>query len=405
MNITEIRKNFPILAKKIKNNPLIYLDNAATTQKPMQVIDAVNSYYCSYNAAIHRAVHHLANLATSAYENARETVRSFINAKYQEEIIFVRGTTEAINLVAATFGRVNLRQGDEILLSTMEHHSNIVPWQIVAEQTGAKLSVIAIDDNGDIDLDDYARQLNQRTKIVAITHVSNVLGTINPVKQMIKMAHEIGVPVLVDGAQAISRLPLDVTDLDCDFYAFSGHKMYAPLGIGVLYGKKEFLQKMPPYQSGGGMIQAVNFSKTEYAALPLKFEAGTPNVEGAVGLMAAIDYLNSIGMEQIKQHELMLLHYAREKLSAIKEIKFIGDSITQIGVVSFVFEGIHPHDIATILDAETGIAVRAGHHCAMPLMDRFQVVATTRVSFGIYNTKEEIDVLVQGLEQAKQIFI
>ena len=403
MNILEIRKNFPILNKKIKEHSLVYLDNAATTQKPLQVINALSSYYCDYNAAIHRGVHYLSNVATAAYENARENVRAFINAKHQEEIVFVRGTTEAINLVAATFGRANLKAGDEVLISTMEHHSNIVPWQMIVEQTGATLKVIAIDDNGDIDLDDYARQLNTHTKIVAVTHVSNVLGTINPVKKMIKMAHDIGVPVLIDGAQAIARMPVDVQDLDCDFYAFSGHKIYSPMGIGVLYGKKELLQKMPPYHGGGGMIRTVTFAKTEYADLPAKFEAGTQNVAGAIGLNAAINYLKTIGMSNIFQHELQLLNYAQEKLSAVVQLKIIGNSLTKTGVISFVLDNIHPHDVATILDTD-GIAVRAGHHCAMPLMERYQVPATTRVSFGLYNTIEEIDVLLQGLDKVLKVF-
>lgn len=403
MNILEIRKNFPILNKKIKEHSLVYLDNAATTQKPLQVINALSSYYCDYNAAIHRGVHYLSNVATAAYENARENVRAFINAKHQEEIVFVRGTTEAINLVAATFGRANLKAGDEVLISTMEHHSNIVPWQMIVEQTGATLKVISIDDNGDIDLDDYARQLNTHTKIVAVTHVSNVLGTINPVKKMIKMAHDIGVPVLIDGAQAIARMPVDVQDLDCDFYAFSGHKIYSPMGIGVLYGKKELLQKMPPYHGGGGMIRTVTFAKTEYADLPAKFEAGTQNVAGAIGLNAAINYLKTIGMSNVFQHELQLLNYAQEKLSAVAQLKIIGNSLTKTGVISFVLDNIHPHDVATILDTD-GIAVRAGHHCAMPLMERYQVPATTRVSFGLYNTIEEIDVLLQGLDKVLKVF-
>jgi cysteine desulfurase/selenocysteine lyase len=403
MNLNSIRKDFPILTRDIKGKPLIYFDNAATTQKPLKVINALRSYYSEFNAAIHRGVHLLSNEATKAYEDVRVKICSFIGAKYGEEIIFVRGTTEAINLVAATFGRVNVKANDKVLITNMEHHSNILPWQVLCNEKNSKLLVTAIDDKGDIDLQDYEKKLKERPKIVAIAHVSNVLGTINPIKTMVKMAHEAGAFVLVDGAQAAPHVSIDVADLDCDFYAFSGHKIYAPLGIGVLYGKKEHLEKMPPYQVGGGMIRRVTFEHSDYAEIPAKFEAGTQNVEGVIGLAAAIDYLNEIGMENVIQHEKELLKYAKNKLASVPELKFIGNSKTQIGVISFVLDKIHPHDVGTILDSE-GIAVRAGHHCAMPLMERFQIPATTRVSFGIYNTKDEIDILLKGLEKVKKVF-
>lgn len=403
IDIEKLRQDFPILAKKINNRELVYLDNAATTQKPKQVIQAIDDYYLTMNANIHRGVHTLAERSTHAYESVREKFKNFINAKSANEIIFVRGCTEAINLVAASFGRANFEAGDEIVISMAEHHSNIVPWQLINEQTGAKLKVININNQGEIDLEHYASLLNSKTKMVAVAHVSNVLGTLNPVKTMIQMAHAKNIPFLVDGAQAIPHLPVDVQDLDCDFYTVSGHKMYAPMGIGVLYGKEKFLDKMPPYQGGGSMISKVTFAKTEYAALPLKFEAGTPNVEGVIGLGAAIDYLKATGMQNIAEHGNYLMQYATNKLNAIANLRIIGAAKDKVAVISFILDDIHPHDIATVLNEE-GIAIRAGHHCAMPLMEHFKIPATARVSFGLYNNLEEIDELVKGVEKVKQFF-
>jgi len=401
--MNNIRVQFPILNEPVHGKKLIYLDNAATTQKPCVVIDAITNYYLHTNANIHRGVHFLAEQATKAYEAAREKVRCFINAKSTSEIIFVRGATEAINLAAQSYGRTNIKSGDEIIISTMEHHSNLVPWQMVCEQTGAILRVINISETGELDLNHYGDLLSDKTKLVAITHASNTLGTINPIKQITKMAHVNNIPVVVDGAQAISHMAIDVRDLDCDFYAFSGHKMYAPTGIGVLYGKSELLNKMPPYQGGGSMIEKVTFAKTTYTHPPLRFEAGTPNIEGAIGLGAAIDYINSIGFAYIAAHETELLNYATEKLSILRGIKIIGTAAKKVGVISLVFESAHPHDVATILDTE-GIAVRGGHHCNMPLMDHFHIPGTTRVSFAIYNTKEEIDALLTAIDKVKKIF-
>lgn len=403
MNIKSIRQQFPILKQRINNKKIVYLDNAATTQKPKIVIDSINNFYLHMNAAIHRAVHPLAEKATAAYEAARDKVCKFINAKHSSEIIFLRNTTEAINLVATCYSRTKLTEQDEIIISTMEHHSNIVPWQLLCEQTGAKLHVININDAGEIDLTHFAKLLNRKTKIVAITHVSNVLGTINPIKIMITQAHEAGALVLIDGAQAVAHMPVDVCELDCDFYAFSGHKMYAPTGIGVLYGKSALLQQLPPYQGGGGMIHTVTFAKTEYADIPEKFEAGTPNISGAIALGTAIDYLNEIGMSQIELRERQLLSYVQEKLKLVTGLRIIGTSENKVGVVSIVLDKIHPHDAGTILGTE-GVAVRVGHHCAMPLMERFQIPATTRLSLGIYNTEEEIDFAVEAIEKVKKMF-
>ncbi|EKE00794.1 MAG: hypothetical protein ACD_21C00272G0005 [uncultured bacterium] len=400
---TELRKQFPILQEQINGKPLIYFDNAATTQKPLCVIEAMDRFYFHDNANIHRSVHTLAQRATESYDQAREKTRSFINAKKVSEIIFVRGTTEAINLVAQSYGRKNFHAGDEIVISTMEHHSNIVPWQLICEQTGAKLQVVKIHENGELDLDHYEKLLNKRTKIVAITHVSNTLGTINPIKKIIAIAHAHNIPVLIDGAQAVSHMQVDVQNLDCDFYAFSAHKMYGPTGIGVLYGKENLLDSMPPYQGGGDMISKVTFAKTEYADLPQKFEAGTQNIAGAVGLAVAIDFLNSIGMDEISKHEHDLLKYLNKISLEINGLKIIGNALDKVGVVSFVLDKIHPHDVATILDTE-GVAVRAGHHCTMPLMDFYGVPATTRVSFGLYNTEEEIDIFVTAINKVKKIF-
>lgn len=403
INIDKIRQDFPILQEKINNKFLVYFDNTSTTQKPRSVISALENYYFHDNANVHRGVHKLAERATAAYENAREKVRTFINAKTTQEIIFVRGATEAINLVAQSYGRAKLKNGDEIIISALEHHSNIVPWQMICEQTGAILRVVNINDAGEIDLDHYQSILTDRTKFVAIAHASNVLGTINPIKKMISAAHALNVPVLIDGAAATSHSSIDVQDLDCDFYAFSGHKIYGPTGIGVLYGKAALLNTMPPYQGGGEMIKKVTFAKTEYADLPQKFEAGTPNIAGAIGLGAAIDYLIALGFENIMDHEQELLKSATTKLSAMKGLRIIGTAAEKVGIISFILDDIHPHDVATILDTE-GIAVRAGHHCAMPLMERFQIPGTTRVSFGIYNTTAEIDVLMTAINKVLQFF-
>ena len=402
MNL-ELRKKFPILQEKINNQPLIYFDNAATTQKPSCVITAMNNFYLHNNANIHRGIYTLAQRATHAYEQTREKVRTFINAKSTTEIIFTRGTTEAINLVAQSYGRSNLQTNDEIIISTMEHHSNIVPWQVLCEQTGAKLKVIKIQVNGELDLEHYAKLLNQRTKMVAITHVSNTLGTINPIKKITAMAHAYNIPILIDGAQAIAHMQVDVQNLDCDFYTFSAHKMYGPTGLGVLYGKESLLAKMPPYQSGGDMINRVTFTKTDYAELPRKFEAGTPNIAAVIGLGTTIDFLNSIEKNKVSQHETDLLNYANKIISQNKDIKIIGDTPNKIGIISFVLAKVHPHDIATIFDT-AGIAVRAGHHCTMPLMDFYGIPATTRISFGLYNTKEEILKFITVMEKVKKFF-
>lgn len=403
LDITKIRAQFPILQQLINNKPLVYFDNAATTQKPLQVIQALSDFYLTKNANVNRGVYTLSEYSSTAYSDVREKVRKFINSKHKEEIIFVPNATTATNLVASSLGRVRLHEGDEVLISMMEHHSNFVPWQMACEQAGAKLRAIPITEIGTINLDEYRRRLTERTKIVAITHVSNVLGTINPIKEMVALAHEKNIPVLVDGAQAVPHMTVDVQDLDCDFYVFSGHKMYAPTGSGVLYGKLALLQEMPPYQGGGGMIKTVSFTKTTYADSPEKFEAGTPDVSGVIGLGAAIDYLNEIGMNDIAEHDKELLHYATERLLEIKGLRIIGQASQKATVISFVFENIHPHDVGTILDSE-GVAVRVGHHCAMPLMGHYNIPATTRASFALYNTKQEVDVFIKGLEKALQIF-
>jgi cysteine desulfurase/selenocysteine lyase len=403
VNFEKLRADFPLLREKIRGKPLVYLDNSATNQKPQCVIDAITQYYTKENANIHRGVYHLSQQATTAYENARVTVQQFINAKHAHEIIFLRGTTEGINLVAQSYGRANFKVLDEIIISTMEHHSNIVPWQMLADQVGANLRIIPINDAGEMDLDAYEKLFTERTKIVAITHASNALGTLNPIKQMVQIAHAHNVPVLVDGAQALPHLPVDVQDLDCDFYIFSSHKAYGPTGIGALYGKTALLEKMPPYQGGGDMIESVSFTSTTYNKLPYKFEAGTPNIAGVIGFAVALDYLKKIGMTSIAMHEQELLNYATLKLSAIPGLKIIGTASQKIGVLSFVLEGVHPHDLGTILD-DDGIAIRAGHHCAMPLMARFNVPATARASFGLYNTKADIDALEKGILAAQRLF-
>lgn len=397
------RADFPILESEIHGKPLIYLDNAATTQKPQAVIDAEARYYREDNANVHRGVHALSQRATDAFEAARTKVQRFINAARSDEIVFVRGTTEAINLVAQSYARPRLREGDEIIISALEHHSNIVPWQMVCQQTGAVLRVIPVSDAGELDIDAYENLLGERTKLVALAHVSNALGTINPVRAMIAKAHTHGVPVLLDGAQAIAHLPVDVQALGCDFYAFSGHKIYAPMGIGVLYGKALLLEEMPPYQGGGDMIRTVAFEHTEYNILPYKFEAGTPNVAGAIGLGAALDYLSGIGMETIAAYEAGVLDYATRAIEDIPGMRLIGTAQDKTAILSFLLEGVHAHDIGTILDRQ-GIAIRAGHHCAMPLMKRFGVAATARASFALYNTQEEADALAAGLQRTVELF-
>jgi cysteine desulfurase / selenocysteine lyase len=402
-DVAEIRKDFPILKQKVHGKPLVYFDNGATSQKPQQVIDALSRYYSAENSNIHRGVHDLSERATAAYETAREKIRAFINAPTDKEIIFVRGTTEAINLVAQSYGRSFLKTGDEIIVSAMEHHSNIVPWQILCEQVGACLRVIPINHDGEILMDEYRRLLNERTKLVSVTHVSNALGTVVPVKEIVALAHQRGVPVLLDGAQAVPHLKVDVQDLGCDFYAFSGHKVFGPTGVGVLYGRAEMLEKMPPYQSGGDMISLVTFEKTHYNVLPYKFEAGTPNIAGGIGLGAAIDYLDGLDWQQVEAHERQLLSYATDELSKIDAVRIIGTAEEKAGVVSFVIDHVHAHDVGTILDQE-GVAIRAGHHCAMPVMQRFGVPATARASFAFYNTTAEIDVMVQAIHRVLKVF-
>ena len=397
------RTDFPILKTKVHGKPLVYLDNAATTQKPLAVIEAEMKFYRDYNANVHRGIHALSQWATDAFEAARTKVQRLVNADSTDEIVFVRGTTEAINLVAQSYGRSRLQAGDEIVLSQMEHHSNIVPWQLLCQQTGARLRIAPIDDNGDLQMAAFAELLNERTRLVAVTHVSNSLGTINPVGSIIALAHERGVPVLLDGAQAIAHLAVDVRELDCDFYAFSGHKLYGPTGVGVLYGKAALLDAMPPYQGGGDMIRSVSFEETTYNTLPYKFEAGTPNIAGVIGLGAAIDYVNGIGFKEIAHHEHALLSYAAPLLADIPGLRIIGNAREKTGILSFVLEGVHPHDIGTILDGE-GVAIRTGHHCTMPLMERFGVPATARASFALYNTRQEVETLAAAIYKAKEVF-
>jgi cysteine desulfurase/selenocysteine lyase len=401
--IEKIRQDFPVLQQKVHGKPLVYFDNAATTQKPQVVVDTIAHYYLTENSNVHRGVHFLSDAATQAYETARSRVRQFLNAAHDREIIFTRGTTEGINLVAASYGRSRIKAGDEILISAMEHHSNIVPWQMLCEEKGATLRVIPINDAGELQLEEYERLLSDRTKLVAITYVSNALGTVNPVRRIVAMAHRRGIPVLVDGAQATPHLPVDVQDLDCDFYAFSGHKVFGPTGIGILYGKTDLLEAMPPYQGGGEMISAVTFEKTIYNSLPHKFEAGTPHIAGVVGLAAAIEYVERIGLNQIAAYENELLAYGSDLLSAIPGLTIIGTAKEKAGVLSFVLRDIHAHDVGTILDHE-GIAIRAGHHCAMPVMKRFGVPATARASLAFYNTREELEALAKGIQKAIEVF-
>ena len=401
--VEKIRADFPILEEKIRNKPLIYFDNAATCQKPQAVIDSIVNLYSHDYANVHRGVHTLSVRSTELFEGARTRVKDFINASSEKEIIFVRGTTEAINLVAQTYGKTNIKAGDEIIITAMEHHSNIVPWQILCQQTGAVLKVAPINLQGELIYDEFEKMLSDKTRLVSVVHMSNALGTINPVKTIIAAAHAKGIPVMLDGAQAIPHMTVDVQDLDCDFYAFSGHKLYAPSGVGVLYGKQSLLEAMPPYQGGGDMIRKVTFAETEYNVLPYKFEAGTPSIADVIGLGAAIDYLYTIGMDKIAAYEAGLLDYATDKAGQIKGLRIIGEAEHKGAILSFVLDKIHPHDIGTMLDS-LGIAVRAGHHCAMPVMDFFKVPATVRASFAMYNTKEEIDVLMKGIESLIEVF-
>ena len=402
-DVEAIRRDFPILHQKVYGHELVYLDNAATSQKPRSVIDAISRYYENGNANIHRGVHYLSEHATEEHEAARRTVQAFLNAADKREIIFVRSATEAINLVAQSYGRKHVKAGDEIVISAMEHHSNIVPWQMLCEEKEATLKVVPINDRGELILEELPKLLTAKTKIVAVTHVSNALGTINPLRKIIEIAHAHNVPVVVDGAQAVPHLKVDVQALDADFYVFSGHKVYGPTGIGVLYGKRALLEAMPPYQGGGDMIRSVTFEKTLYNDLPYKFEAGTPNIGGAIGLGVAIDYITQLGIDNVAAHEHELLVYGTEALSAIPGIRLIGTAKEKAAVISFLIDGIHPHDIGTILDRE-GIAIRTGHHCAQPVMQRYKIPATARASFALYNTRAEIDALVQGIQKVKEVF-
>jgi cysteine desulfurase/selenocysteine lyase len=401
--VDRIRSEFPILASLVNGKPLVYLDNAATTQKPRAVIDAVSQYYASENANIHRGVHHLSQLATEEYERVRRRVAEFVNAPSPREIIFVRGTTEAINLVAQSYGRALLRPGDEVLITGMEHHSNIVPWQLLAATSGIVLRVAPIDDAGNLDWQGFEHSLNDRTRLVAVVHLSNALGTINPIRRISEAAHTRGIPVLVDGAQSAAHLKVDVQELGCDFYAFSGHKLFGPTGIGVLYGRSDLLERMPPWQGGGDMIASVTFEGSTWAELPAKFEAGTPHIAGVVGLGAAINWITSVGLEAVTAYEHELLNYATAEVSKIPGVRIVGAARERASILSFAVNGVHPHDVGQVLDAE-GIAIRAGHHCAQPVMARFGVAATARASFAAYNTHEEVDALIRGIHRVKQVF-
>lgn len=402
-DVERIRRDFPILHHSVRGKNLVYLDNAATSQKPQVVIDAIRNYYERDNANIHRGVHFLSEHATEEYERARRTVQHFVNAADSQEVIFTRGTTESINLVAQTYGRKHVGADDEVLVTAMEHHSNIVPWQLLCEEKHAKLRVAPIDDRGELLVGEFEKLLGPRTKFVALPHISNALGTVNPVAELVEMTHRWNAPVLVDGAQAAPHVQIDVLALGCDFYAFSGHKVYGPTGIGILYGKTALLDAMPPYQGGGDMISSVTFEKTTYNKLPYKFEAGTPNIAGAIGLGTALDYVNGLGIAKIAAYEEEVLAYAMDTVSALPGVTVIGTAPHKAGVVSFVMEGIHPHDIGTILDQE-GIAVRTGHHCAQPVMQRFNIPATVRASFALYNTKEEVDALIAGISKVREVF-
>jgi len=403
-NLEKIRSEFPILSRKVNGKPLIYFDNGASSQKPAQVINAIDRYYKNENSNIHRGIHTLSQEATEKYEEAREVVQSFINAEHLHEIIFTSGTTASINLVASSFGKKYISKGDEVIISTMEHHSNIVPWQIICEEKGAILKVVPINDKGEFLMEEYEKMLSDKTKMVAVTHVSNTLGTINPVKEIIKKAHEKGAYVLIDGAQAVPHKKVDVQDLDCDFYAFSAHKMLGPTGVGILYGKEEILNDLPPYQGGGDMIKTVTFEKTIYNELPHKFEAGTPNIVGGIGLAEAIKYMDEIGVDHIAQYEHELLEYATQKLKQIEGVRIIGEAEQKASVLSFVVEGTHPSDIGMIID-KLGIAIRTGHHCTEPLMNRFDILGTARASFSFYNTKEEVDIFVNAVEKAVKMLV
>ena len=398
-----LRRDFPALAQLAHDRPLVYLDNAATSQKPRQVLDAMAHFYEADNSNVHRGVHLLAERATRSYEAARDKVQRFIGAAKREEVVFTRGTTEAINLVANSFLRPRLKAGDEVIVSAMEHHSNIVPWQMACQATGAKLKVIPITDAGELRMDEYAKLLGPRTKLVAIGHVSNALGTVNPVEEIVRLAHAKEIPVLIDGAQAVPHMKVDVQEIGCEFYAFSGHKMYGPTGIGVLYGRRALLDKMPPWQGGGDMIRSVSFEGTTYNDLPYKFEAGTPDIAGAIGLGAAVDYLQSVGLDAVAAHEHTLLEYATKAVGKVRGLRIIGTAAHKAGVLSFVLEGIHPHDVGSLVDRD-GIAIRTGHHCAQPVMERFQVPATCRASFALYNTKDDVDALVASLQAVVKMF-
>ena len=403
-DINEIRKQFPVLGQKVYGKPLVYFDNAATTQKPLCVIERERDYYLNENCNIHRGVHYLSQMATEAYENARKTVANFINAKHSEEIVFTRGTTESLNLLATSLGQLLVNEGDKVVVSAMEHHSNMVPWQQMIHHKNGELLVIRMDKNGVLDLNHYGELLKQRPKIVSIAHISNTLGTINPVKEMIAMAHKYDIPVIVDGAQSMAHQVIDVQDLDCDFYVFSGHKMYAPMGIGGLYGKMEWLEKMPPYQFGGEMVDTVSFEKTTFNKVPFKFEAGTPNVGAALGLETAVKFIQSFDRKEVEAYEDELLRYATEKLSGIDGMRFIGQAPKRNGLISFVIDGIHPYDLGTIID-KMGVAVRTGHHCAEPVMTFFGIPGTVRASFAMYNTKEEIDIFIKAVEKAANMLL
>lgn len=403
LDIEKVRRDFPILRREVRGKRLVYLDNAATTQKPQAVIDRIVKYYAEENSNVHRGVHYLSEVATEAYEGARKIVKDFLNARDVKEIVFTRGTTESINLVAQSWGRRNIGAGDEVIISAIEHHSNIVPWQMICDEKGARLRIIPVNDQGELSLDEYEKMLGNRVKLVAIGHISNALGTVNPIRKMTELAHAAGAVVLIDGAQGVPHGVVDVRDIDCDFYAFSGHKVYAPTGVGVLYGKQALLQAMPPWQGGGDMILSVSFEKTTYNSLPYKFEAGTPNIEGVIGLGEALRYISELGVANVAAWEHDLLLYATARLQEIEGLTIIGTAADKASVISFVLEGVHPHDIGTILDQE-GIAVRTGHHCAQPLMMRFNVPATGRASFGLYNTREEADLLVEGLHKVIEVF-
>lgn len=402
-SVSDHARDFPILSRPVRGKRLVYLDNGATTQKPRQVIEAESRFYAESNANIHRGVHWLSQHATDLYEAGRKSVRQFLNASKDEEIIFTRGTTESINLVAQSWGRANLKKGDEVLLTAMEHHSNIVPWQLLCNQTGAVLKVVPMNERGELLMDDYQKLLNARTRIVCVAHVSNALGTVNPVEDIVRLAHGAGALVLVDGAQAVAHQTVDVQALNCDFYAFSAHKLYGPTGIGVLYGRHELLQAMPPWQGGGDMILTVAFNRSTYADVPQRFEAGTPNIAGVVGMAAAIDYVQSVGLDRIAAHEQELLGLATDKISALPGVRIIGTAERKAGILSFVIDGIHPHDLGTILDME-GVAIRAGHHCAMPIMTQFGISGTARASLALYNTREDVDALVKAVEKAQSMF-